>query len=77
MGHNRIRRFFENIYCFAETAIPSRASGEEAASAQAAGKPQSVVSQRRQPAESFDGLPCGTVSDAARPPARGWCNYSI
>ena len=79
MGHNRIHRFFENVDCFAELAIPSLAPEERAVSkrAAAAGKSQLVFAQERQWAQSLDALPLGANSDAATPPAKGWCNYSI
>jgi hypothetical protein len=77
MGHNRIRGFFENTCCFAETAIPSRASGEEAVSAQGAGRSQSVFSQEPQRAPSHYNLPFSAVCDVTSPPVNGWCNYSI
>jgi hypothetical protein len=79
MGYNRIRRFFENVDGFAELAIPSPASKERAASMRtaAAGKSLSAFLPKPQRAQSLDDIPIGAASDARRPPAKGWCNYSI
>jgi hypothetical protein len=77
MGHNRIRRFFENLDRFAEVFHPSSASEERAAPTRAAGgESQSASSPEPRP-EAIGTLPCAAARDVARPLAQGWCNYSI
>jgi hypothetical protein len=79
MGRNRIHRFFENADRLAEFAIPSPVSAERAASMRAAGagKSQSAFLKAPLRPQALRDLPFGAACDAARPPVKGWCNYSI
>ena len=79
MWRNRINGFFESGEHFIELTIPSLASEEKAspARAAAAGKSQSAFAQQPQRTQSLGAFPFAATSNAASPPAKGWCNYSI
>jgi hypothetical protein len=79
VGHHRTRRLFENAKRFADFWIPSPASGERTAMTRAIGGGQSPAPFPQEPlrAQSLDDRSCGITRDAARPPAKGWSNYSI